>query len=160
MNKRDRANLELLLKLANQLLNAGDTGSGILNIDVLEATLADIGSALGGKAPFELQKLVARDEAQRTCACPTPNVFHYSGCNVLIAKFDRRTADGVPITDGMAVWDYNLDAGFVSLAHLGDDGWFEVCRPGQNRGTSMNADRVCVRHPSTYQTASDALKGK
>lgn len=160
MNKRDRANLELIVKLAEQLLNTGDTGSGIRNIDVLEATLADIGSALNGKSPFELQKLTARDEAQSKCACPTPNTFHYSGCDVLVASFNGSTADGYPITDGMEVWDYNLEPGIVNLSRLGDDGWFEVRKPGAHRGISMNAERVCVRHPSTGQTASDALKAR
>lgn len=159
MNKRDRANLDLLVKLAEQLLNAGDTGSGVRNIDVLEATLADIGSALIGKAPFELQKLTAREEAHKVCTCPTPNVFHYRGCDVLVANFNGFTADGHAIREGMAVWDYNLDPGTVTLKRLGDDGWFEVCKSGQNRGTSMNAERVCVRHPVTRQLASDALKG-
>lgn len=91
------------------------------------------------------------------CDCPTPEVFHYNGCPVLIARFKQCTADGVTITDGMVVWDYNLEAGYVSLARLGDDGWFEVCKPGQNRGSLMNNVRVCVRHPFSAQLASDAL---
>lgn len=159
MNKRDRANLELIVKLAEQLLNAGDTGSGILNIDVLEATLADIGSALNGKTPFELQKLTARDEAQKQCTCPHAKSFHFKGCAVLLANFKARTADGFEIKDGMAVWDYNLDPGYVSLKLLGDDGWFEVVKnQGDRRGTLMNYERVYVRHPSTGKLASDALK--
>src|SRR5688572_1711345 len=121
MNKQDRANLATLVKLAEQLLNAGDTGSGIRNIDVLEATLSDIGNALNGKAPFEIQKLIAREEAHKACTCPTPSVFHYTGCDVLVRNFTGRTADGHVIKDGMAVWDYNLNPGFVSLARLGDD---------------------------------------
>lgn len=92
MNKRDRANLELIVKLAEQLLNAGDTGSGILNITVLEATLADIGSALNGKSPFELQKLAARDEAHAATkvpcdkGCPADGSYHYKGCGFLVSN--------------------------------------------------------------------------
>lgn len=158
MNKRDRANLDLIVKLAEQLLNAGDTGSGILNIDVLEATLADIGSALGGKSPFELQKLVARDEAQKQCACPHAKSFHYNGCAVLVANFKGFTADGHRIVDALEVWDYNLEPGIVNLSRLSDDGWFEVRKPGSHRGVAMNAERVSLRHPTTGQLASDALK--
>lgn len=97
-------------------------------------------------------------ELARPCECPTPDVFHYKGCAVLIERFEANTADGVKIRDGMAVWDYNLEPGFVSLASLGDDGWFMVCKPGQNRGSWMNDVRVCVRHPSTGQAAGDAIR--
>lgn len=160
MNKRDRANLTKLIELAEQLLNAGDTGSGIMNIDVLEATLSDIGSALNGKAPFELQKLIVREEAHKACTCPQPNSFHYKGCEFLISTFTAHTADGHAITDLLPVWDYNLEPGYVNLKRLGDDGWFEVVAKGRERGSMMNAERVCVRHPRTGQLASDALKGK
>lgn len=100
------------------------------------------------------------EEPKCDCGCTTPDTYHYTGCALLKARFKEFTADGAPITDGMAVWDYNLEPGFVSLSRLGNDGWFDVCKPGQTRGNSMNAVRVCVRHPSTNQLASDALKGK
>lgn len=158
MNKLDRANLQAVLKLANGLLNAGHTSSGITNIDVLEAVLDGINDALNGKAPAVLAKLDERDEAAKKCDCPRGWEFHLKGCAYLVATFDARTADGVKITDGMAVWDYNLRPGFVNLKRLAEDGWFEVCAPGEERGSMMNAERVCVRHPSSGDLAGNILK--
>jgi hypothetical protein len=61
------------------------------------------------------------------------------------------TADGVEITHGMRVWDYDLRKGTVDLSTL-RDGWFYV--NGDNGGRSlMNAERVCVRHPFTKESA-------
>lgn len=63
-----------------------------------------------------------------------------------------RTADGHEITDGMRVWDYNLDRGTVDLSRLDSQGWFDVVT--DDRGKSyMNAERVCVRHPFTGERA-------
>lgn len=160
MNAKDRKRLTAILANANALLNAGDQHNGIRDIDVVEALIADVSAALGNCEPSETAKLVARDVA---CDCGKGSNYlnHFKGCAVLIAKFDHRTSDGHLITDGMEVWDYNLTPGYVCLKRLGDDGWFEVVsKPGLPRGTMMNADRVCVRHPSTRQLASDALKGK
>ena len=75
-----------------------------------------------------------------------------------------RTLDHVQITDGLAVWDYNLDRGFVRLDfdREGDyaiggpkwDGWFEVvAAPGDRLGSLMNGERVWTRHPSTGEKA-------
>lgn len=62
------------------------------------------------------------------------------------------TSDGVTITDGMRVWDYNLRAGTVDLSRLDSQGWFNV--KTDNGDTSyMNAERVCVRHPFTGKAA-------
>lgn len=93
------------------------------------------------------------------CDCPNPEEFHYRGCAFLIENFKAFTADNVEITDGMAVWDYNLRPGFVSLKYLSDDGWFSVCAPGEVRASTMNAERVWTRHPRTGDLASNVLKG-
>jgi len=160
MNKIDRANLQAVLDLANKLMDAPKKmNNPITDAMVVEAILEDIGKALSGKAPFELMKLVAQEEAEEGCTCPTPKIFHYKGCAVLVAHFNGYTSDGHPITHGLAVWDYNVKPGLVSLDQLGDDGWFEVVGKGQTRGSLMNSERVCVRHPYTGQLASDALKG-
>lgn len=63
-----------------------------------------------------------------------------------------KTADGVEITDGMRVWDYNLDRGVVDLSRMGTDGWFDV-RTDTGGRSFMNAERICVRHPFTYEEA-------
>lgn len=63
-----------------------------------------------------------------------------------------RTADGVEITDGLRVWDYNLRRGTVDLSRLGTDGWFHV-QTDEGGCSLMNAERVCVRHPFTRETA-------
>lgn len=72
-----------------------------------------------------------------------------------------RTADGYPITDGMAVWDYNLERGYVRLADAFEDGgpggpvWFLVVpTPDARLGHSMNGERVCIRHPFTGESAN------
>lgn len=36
------------------------------------------------------------------------------------------TQDGVEITDGLPVFTNNLDAGYVRLDRLHNDGWFDV----------------------------------
>jgi len=92
------------------------------------------------------------------CECPTPDAFHYRGCPVMVAEYKGFTSDRVEITDGLAVWDYNLDPGYVALSQLGSDGWFNVVRnPGDRNGSLMNAERVCVRHPYSGQLAFEAL---
>lgn len=62
------------------------------------------------------------------------------------------TADGIPIIDGMRVWDYNLRAGTVDLTRLDSDGWFYV-KTDDGGSSLMNAERVCVRHPFTGKAA-------
>jgi hypothetical protein len=70
-----------------------------------------------------------------------------------------RTADGVPIVDGLRVWDYNLDRGVVDLSnarrmvqYVPSDGWFDVRLDGGGKSL-MNAERVVTRHPVTRETA-------
>jgi hypothetical protein len=65
---------------------------------------------------------------------------------------EMKTADGVEITDGMRVWDYNLERGTVDLGRLDDLGWFDV-RTDDGGRSYMNAERVCVRHPFTRESA-------
>lgn len=69
-----------------------------------------------------------------------------------------RTADGVKITDGLAVWDYNLNPGTIALASLDTGGWFDVYSPDGAR-SYMNAERVGTRHPHTRQMAAEVLAG-
>lgn len=70
------------------------------------------------------------------------------------------TADGVEITDGLPVWDYNLRPGYVDLMSLGSDGWFDVRDAEGHKLSLMNAARVCVRHPHTGATAKSVLEMK
>ncbi len=69
-----------------------------------------------------------------------------------------RTADGYPVTDGMAVWTYDLRPARVFFAdtfrltrlpHLWD-GWFTTT------DGLMNGERLCVRHPFTKEEAETA----
>lgn len=64
-----------------------------------------------------------------------------------------KTANGVEITDGLRVWDYNLDRGVVDLSSLGSDGWFYVGLDDQRGRTLMNWERVTTRHPFTGELA-------
>lgn len=157
MNAKDRKRLIAILANANALLNAGDQGNGIRDIDVIEALIADVSAALGNADPIETQLLVARD-VRCDCGKGSNYLYHFKGCAVLIANFKARTADGVEITHGLPVWDYDLRPGYVNLKRLGDDNWFEVSGDGVSRGSLMNAERVCVRHPRTGQKPDALLK--
>ncbi|WP_460866590.1 ubiquitin family protein [Nocardioides pakistanensis] len=72
-----------------------------------------------------------------------------------------RTADGVEIVDGLAVWDYDLGRGTVRLPRDGYngvdsptwDGWFDVVGDDGAR-TLMNGERVVTRHPVTREPAA------
>lgn len=75
-----------------------------------------------------------------------------------------RTADGHPITDGMAVWTNDLEIAYVALAtaqpESNGDLWFVVVNDPDElaktnpRGHLMNGERCAVRHPFTGQIAS------
>lgn len=71
-----------------------------------------------------------------------------------------RTADRgrAPITDGMAVWDYNLNPGRVVLSSVDQDGWFYVDTANAGRSL-MNGDRVWTVHPITGASAESTLSG-
>jgi hypothetical protein len=69
----------------------------------------------------------------------------------------RYTADGKRITDGMAVWDYDLAVGTVVLSTMDSDGWFNVAIAGEDRRSLMNGERVITRHPRTGQSAAEAI---
>ena len=73
------------------------------------------------------------------------------------------TVDGVEITDGLVVWDYDLDLSRVSFADTtgmdstwGFDGWFGLRTVADNRRKLMNGERMVTVHPSTRQRAADA----
>ena len=73
----------------------------------------------------------------------------------------HRTADGVVIADGLAVWDYNLQAGRVNfrLSRVGSphfDGWFTIVHP-DGAISLMNGERMATVHPFTRHCAEDAL---
>lgn len=68
----------------------------------------------------------------------------------------RRTVDRVTITDGLAVWDYNLTPGRVIMSTMDGEGWFNVYTINGDRSL-MNGERVITRHPSTGQSAAEAL---
>lgn len=66
-----------------------------------------------------------------------------------------RTANGVQITDGLRVWDYDLKSGSVDFAETARfgrsywDGWFRVRVDGAERTSMMNGERITTRHPFT-----------
>jgi hypothetical protein len=75
-----------------------------------------------------------------------------------------KTIDGVTIVDGLRVWDYNLDIAVVDVKgtreadpsykyHQHWDGWFEMKDPEGHRSSTMNGERMWVRHPTTGERA-------
>ena len=63
MNARDIKRFQTIKHQADTLLNAGVTGSGITNMDVMEAVLGDMQAAMGNRDPRELAKLIELDKA-------------------------------------------------------------------------------------------------
>jgi hypothetical protein len=70
------------------------------------------------------------------------------------------TLDGHKITDGLRVWDYDLRPAIVDVKgtswadpknefHKYWNGWFEMKTPDGNRSSTMNGERMWVRHPYT-----------
>lgn len=75
------------------------------------------------------------------------------------------TSDGVPITDGLVVWDYDLDLARVSFTDTtgvdsawGFDGWFTLRTVQGDRRKLMNGARMTTRHPFTRQGAASAAE--
>lgn len=68
-----------------------------------------------------------------------------------------RASSGERITQGMAVYDYDLNLGTVDLGDLDSDGWFHVVAVDGGRRSLMNGARVTTRHPSTRMLAADAV---
>lgn len=75
------------------------------------------------------------------------------------------TVDGFPVTDGLVVWDYDMDLSRVSFAHTsgmdspwGFDGWFGLLRVSDGARKLMNGERMVTRHPRTRQLAADAAE--
>ncbi len=69
-----------------------------------------------------------------------------------------KTIDGHQIVDGLRVWDYNLDRSIVDVAASRAEseywnGWFEMRSPEGKRRSSMNGERMWVRHPTTGEKA-------
>lgn len=74
------------------------------------------------------------------------------------------TIDGAEITDGLVVWDYNLRRAVVDVAgtswadptseyHEYWDGWFDMRTVNGGRSSTMNGQRMWVRHPTTGEEA-------
>jgi hypothetical protein len=68
------------------------------------------------------------------------------------------TIDGVPVTLGMRVWDYDLrPVTVVEVEHLDphSGAWWYRCQrtAGQGPGHQFDAKRMWFRHPSTGVTA-------
>ena len=61
MNMQDRAVAIEICHLADTLMNAGETGSGITNADVVETMIGDVGLLSNGAAIRHLQALVDKD---------------------------------------------------------------------------------------------------
>lgn len=62
MNIRDMKRLQGILNAANQLMDAGPAVAPVItNVDVIEATLADINAVMMNKDPKELLKLIELD---------------------------------------------------------------------------------------------------
>jgi hypothetical protein len=75
-----------------------------------------------------------------------------------------KTIDGVTIVDGLRVWDYDLRRTTVDVKgtdwahetsefHQYWDGWFEMKTAEGVRTSSMNGERMWVRHPTTGERA-------
>src|SRR5262245_39851174 len=73
------------------------------------------------------------------------------GYNTYLEDVTVVTADGHTLTNGLKVWDYDLNRGTVMLTTMDSQGWFYV---QTDKGRSlMNWERVCVRHPFTKEQA-------
>lgn len=78
---------------------------------------------------------------------------------------DQRTIDGVQITHGLRVWDYDLKRRTVDVEgtswadpssdfHKYWDGWFEMrTLDGDRFCSKMNGERMWTRHPRTGEQA-------
>lgn len=62
------------------------------------------------------------------------------------------TLDGVPVTPGLAVWDYNLRPTRVLKPCSHTPGWWDTANGGM-----FNGERMWTRHPATGQPAAEAL---
>jgi hypothetical protein len=70
---------------------------------------------------------------------------------------EHRTADGVPIVDGMRVWDNNVERVIVRLAGSWEEYgrlWFDTSNAATGlQSHVMSNDRVATRHPRTGEEA-------
>lgn len=101
--------------------------------------------------------------------CATEGCGNYSDtdkCPACVSGYVLRTADRVPITNGLAVWTNDLEVGTVDLGYSDrrQDGWppkgefwFYVQVPGESRPVQQSETRVSTVHPFTGQRAADAL---
>jgi len=67
MNRRDMKRLNEIHDMANKLMNAGDTGSGIRNAEVIEAIMEDVERMGRSQDPKALPELIERDKKNHTC---------------------------------------------------------------------------------------------
>ncbi|MDQ3222058.1 MAG: hypothetical protein M3Q75_01055 [Gemmatimonadota bacterium] len=67
---------------------------------------------------------------------------------------DYFTANGVKITEGLRVWDNNLDRVIVSIpTPYGDEGWFDTLTEDGRRGGMSNGERMTTVNPFTGERA-------
>lgn len=64
------------------------------------------------------------------------------------------TIDGVEITEGMRVWNYDLRVSVVGKPDpCYGEGWFDMRSPEGGRMSAMNGERMWFYHPRTGQPA-------
>jgi hypothetical protein len=68
-----------------------------------------------------------------------------------------RTIDGVPVVEGMLVWDYDLRRAVVGppqkWGNPAEPTWYDMRTPDGERSSMMDASRMWHRHPSTGEVA-------
>lgn len=88
------------------------------------------------------------------------------GCNHDHPPKWWRTIDGFSIRHGLKVWDYDLNRAVVDLEnrvwdeaqpaserHYRWNGWFEMTTLDGKSSSTMNGERMWVRHPRTGELA-------
>lgn len=71
------------------------------------------------------------------------------------------TIDGKPVEPGLIAWDYDLELirviGPERFRNPNEDQWYECERIGTGGRKSFNGGRLWTKHPTTGQTALDAV---
>lgn len=73
-----------------------------------------------------------------------------------------QTADTYPISQGMFVWNNNLDIVVVGKRQADtpyESGWYDMITPDGKRSSMMNGERMAVQHPSSRAHAEAAYTG-
>jgi hypothetical protein len=68
-----------------------------------------------------------------------------------------RTLDGVEVTPGLKVWDYNLQRAVVvgpqKWGNPNEAAWYDMTKPDGTPSSMMDAGRMWRRHPRTGELA-------